>query len=131
MKRAFKKGFVLGVGSLLLLIAGCQEQQLPSEKQSRLIAAENIRLREQLGQRADEIEMLNKLHNEEKTQQQTQLAECREEQKVLRDKLEQKTRKEVQEVLQAVMEESAAIRKENERLKARIQQLEAELKKTE
>ncbi len=131
MKRAFKKGFVSGVGALLLLIAGCQEQQLPSEKQSRLVAAENIRLRKQLGQRADEIEMLKKLHNEEKTQQETQLAKCREQQKVLRDKLEQGTRKEIQEVLQAVMEESAAVSAENEKLKARVEQLEAELKKTE
>ncbi|UCG46288.1 MAG: hypothetical protein JSU94_12360 [Phycisphaerales bacterium] len=131
MKRAFKKGFVLGVGALLLLIAGCQEQQLPSEKQSRLIAAENIRLRKQLGQRADEIEMLKELHNEQMTLQQSQLGECKEEQKVLRDKLEQGTRKEVQEVLQAVMEESAAMRAENEKLKARVEQLEAELKKTE
>jgi outer membrane murein-binding lipoprotein Lpp len=129
MKKALEKGLVFAVAVTALVIAGCQEQQLPDEKRTRTIAAENIKLKKDLEQRDSQIVTLSRLHDEQSRQKDKQLAECRESQKALREQLQKQTREQVEEVLQAVMERNVEITKENESLKAEVEKLKAELEK--
>jgi len=123
MKRLVRIAFVLTVGAVvIMLVAGCEEQQRPSTgtKKSRLIAAENIELKKQLQQRAQEIE-----------RQKTLLEQCLQEKK----NLEGQTQKNIKELIGLALknfaEESAKLRKENERLKGQIEQLKKKLEEKE
>jgi len=124
MKKAVGKGFVLVVSVVVvMLIAGCQEQQLPSEKKSRLIAAENMQLKKELERRSKEIEGLKELHDREIQKQEKLLAKCLEEKETWKEKSRQNIRNQVNGVVDAIMEQNAKLRQENEKLKAQIENL--------
>jgi hypothetical protein len=125
MKKAVSKGFVLVVSVVAMLIAGCEEQQLPSEKKSRLIVAENMQLKKDLERRSEDIERLKELHDRKIEKQEELLAKCLEEKETWKKKSRQNIRNQVKGVLDAVMEKNAELREENEKLKAQIEQLTA------
>ncbi len=127
MKKAVRKGFVLVVSVVIviMLIAGCEEQQLPSAKKSRLIAAENMQLKKELERRSEDIERLIDLHDREIKRQEELLAKCLEEKETWKKKSRQNIRNQVNGVLDAIMEQNAKLRRENEKLKAQIEQLTA------
>jgi len=123
MKKIVRKIFVLAVCVFVMLIAGCWEQEPPSVKKSRLIAVENMRLKKELEQRSREIERLNELHNKEIKKQEKLLAECVQEKESWKKKARQNVRNQVKGVFDAVMEQNAKLRDENEKLKAQIEKL--------
>ena len=115
--------FVLAVGVVVMLVAGCGQQELPGVKRSRLIAVENMRLKKELGQRNKEIERLNELRNKESKKQEKLLAECMQEKMSWKQKARQNVRKQVKGVFDAVMEQNVKLSEENEKLKAQIEKL--------
>ena len=123
MKRSALKIFVLTVCVVVMLIAGCGNQELPGVKKSRLIAVENMRLTKELGQRSREIERLNEQHNKEIKKQEKLLAKCVQEKENWKKKARQNVRNQVKGVFDAVMEQNAKLRDENEKLKAQIEKL--------
>ncbi len=123
MKRAVRKMFVLAVSVVVMSIAGCGNQEPPGVKKSRLIAVENMRLTKELGQRNKEIERLNELHNKESKKQEKLLAKCVQEKESWKKKARQNVRNQVKGVFDAVMEQNAKLRDENEKLKAQIEKL--------
>lgn len=129
MKRPGRTIFVLAVWIVVMLIAGCGEPEPPSVKKSRLIAAESMQLRKELGRRGKEIERLKQVHNEEIEKQKKLLAKCLEEKEGWKQKARQNVRNQVKGVFDAIMEQNAKLREENEKLEGQIGKLEAELKK--
>ena len=124
MKKAVKKGFIVAVSIIVIVfIAGCEEQQLSGEKKSRLIAAENMELKRELQRRSKEIEGLKELYDREIEKQEKLLAKCQEEKETWKEKSRQNVRNQVNDVADALMEQNAKLRRENEKLKAQIEQL--------
>lgn len=121
MKRRAWKTFVLAAGTVvIMLIAGCEKENAPDTKRSRLIATENIRLKEELEQRDEEIKKQEKL-----------LEKCLQERNTWKAKAQQNIQEQVDSVLTVVMEKNKELRKENEGLKAQIEKLKAELEEAE
>jgi len=122
MKRQGQKAFILAVGIVLIpLIAGCEEEQNISSTNSsvrkhQIIAAENMRLKNELKQRDKEIEKQKEL-----------LEKCLKEKNAWKEKSQQNVQEQVNKVLTVVMEKNQELREENEKLKAQIEQLEKEL----
>jgi hypothetical protein len=128
MKGTAQKMFVLAVGTIVvMLIAGCQEQEQIDAKKSRVIAAENMELKKELGQRGKEIEKLKELHSKEIKRQEGLLAKCQEEKKLWQDKADENIKEQVSEILTVVMEQNSKLQEENENLKAQIDKLKSEL----
>ena len=124
MKRPDRRAFILIVGIALMLIGGCVGQnEPPSVKKSRTIAAENIELRKELTQSSKEIEKLKEQHGKELNEQEKLLADCLQEKETLKKKSRQNIRSQVKGVLDTVLEENKKIRQENARLKAQIEKL--------
>jgi multidrug efflux pump subunit AcrB len=124
MKKPATKILVLAVCVVVvLLIAGCGEQELPSMKKSRLIAVENMQLKRELEQCNREIEKLIELHNRESRKQEKILAECVQEKESWKRKAQQNVRNQVKGVFDAVMEQNAKLLEENKKLKAQIEKL--------
>jgi len=123
MKRAATNIFVLVVGVVVMSIASCGEQEPPGVKKSRLIAVENMQLKRELEQRNREIEELIELHNREIERQEELLAKCVREKDSWKQKARQNVRNQVKGVVDAVMEQNAKLREENEKLKAQIEKL--------
>ena len=117
MKRLTRKAFVLTVGIVvLMLIAGCEEQNKPQSqsptRKDRLVAAENIQLKKDLEQRDEEIE-----------RQKTLLDKYMEENRALREDAQENTQTLLGEIMKSFAEESEKLREENEKLKAQIKEL--------
>ena len=117
MKRLARKAFVLTAGIvLLMLIAGCEEQNKPQSqspgKKDRLVAAENIQLKKDLKQRDEEIK-----------QQKMLLDKYMEENRALREDAQKNTQTLLGEIMKSFAEENEKLRKENEELKAQIKEL--------
>jgi len=123
MKRVVRKIFVLAVCVVVMSIAGCGQQELPSVKKSRLIAVENMQLKRELEQRNREIEKLIEQHNKEIKKQEELLAKCVREKDSWKQKAQQNVRNQVKGVFDAVMEQNAKLREENEKLKAEIEKI--------
>ena len=108
MKISTKRAFILAVCIVvIMLIAGCEEQD-PARK-SRLIAAENIQLKEQLEQCEAEVEKQRALEE----QSQEQVAGL------------------MNEISKTFGEENKKLREENKALKVQIKQLEAQVQQLE
>ena len=123
MKRTVQKAFVLAVGVVVMLMTGCGEPEPPRVKKRSLIAAENMQLTKELAQRSKEIEELNELHDRQLEEQKELLAKSLEERESWKKKSQQNVRGQVEGVLEAVMEQNAQLRQENEKLKAQIEKL--------
>ena len=131
MTKPIQMIFVLAVGLVVVLGVGCQEQELPSEKKSRLIAAENIQLQKELEQRSKEIKSLKKQHDKEIKQLKEELTKCQKQKEALEKQLQENVEEKVDDILSAVVDENAKLREEIKKLKAQIEKLKKELEESE
>ena len=131
MKTPVQKAFVLVVGVVVMLVAGCAEQEPPTVKRSRLIAAENMQLQKEFTQHAKEIERLNERHDRQMKEQKELLAKCLEEKETWKKKSLQNVRNQAEGVLDAAIEQNAQLSEENEQLKVQLEQVKAELQRLE
>lgn len=129
MKGMIQKMLILAVSSIIIMmwVAGCQEEQTTDAKKGRLVAAENIKLKNELGQRDKEIKRLKQLHSKEIKRQEGLLAKCQEEKEVWQKKADENIKEQVSEVSTVVMEQNSKLREENENLKSQIEKLKAQL----
>lgn len=126
-KRIFLPLGTLAICVVIMLIAGCEEQNLSSTKKSRLIAVENMELKKELEQRGEEIKRLQEQHEKQIKQQEQKLAICLKQKEAFKKQLGQNIQEKVGSVVNAVMQENKKLRKENEGLKAQIEKLKTEL----
>jgi DNA anti-recombination protein RmuC len=124
MKKLVQKASLVVITVALVVVAGCQEeQQTPGVKKARLIAAENIKLKKQLEQRDQEIEKLKRRYSAELQKQQEKLSECLKQKDDLRQQLKEGMKERVEDVLSAVVEDNAKLRREIKGLKTQITEL--------
>ena len=127
MRTHAQKGIILVFVAAITVAAGCQESQTPSEKKSRVIAAQNIELQKQLAQRDKQIDDLKAQYAARIGLEQKKLADCQKQTADCKEQLKQGMEEKVNEILVASIEESAKIRQENTALKAEIAELKAKL----
>ena len=113
MKKLPAKTHLLAVGIVLVIMStiGCEEQNLSNTKKSRLIATENIQLKEQLTTRDMEIEHQKKL-----------LGKCLQEKTALQQKTQKELEAKVNDVLVDVIEENAKLRQKIMDLKSQTKE---------
>ena len=128
MKIMHGKVFVLVFCIVIGLIAGCQEQEAGSTKKCRLIAAENMQLTKDLAQRDKQIETLKKQHDEQVKKQAGQLATCQKEKEECKKKESENVGGQVNTMMSVIMEQTAQMHKENESLKAKVEDYEHKTK---
>jgi chromosome segregation ATPase len=153
MNRLVRKEFILAVGGCLIvmLIAGCEQQNIPTEKKNRLIAYENKPLKEQLAQQDKKIEEQDRLLKEcqqkrevlekvfEKEQQQEKkieeqdklLKECQQRRDVLENRFNEELNGIIKEVTEVFSQSDEQMRQENDRLKAQVEELKAKVSNLE
>jgi len=108
MKTLAKRGFILAVCTVvIMLIAGCEEQNLA--RKSRLLAAENIQLKEQLEQCEKKVEK----------------------QEVLEKQSKERVVGMMDAISKSVGEKNKKLREENKTLKAQTEQLEVRVRQLE
>jgi predicted nuclease with TOPRIM domain len=130
MKGIALKAFVLAVCVVaIIIITGCEEQQVSGGKMARIIAAENIQLKEQLQQYKSEIEKLKKQYDIELKKQGELLAKCSREKKSLEEQFAGKYEDQINEFFKTVAQESGKLDEENKQLKAQVEKLKAKLEK--
>jgi DNA repair exonuclease SbcCD ATPase subunit len=106
--------------------AGCQQPETANEKRARLLAAENIELREQSAARQAETEALRQKHAQELQRRDEELAKCEARIETLQKDLEKGIAERVEAVTTAVTNENAKLRQENKSLKADVERLQGE-----
>ena len=122
MKKAVRKEFALAVGICLIavLIAGCEEQNLSTAKESKLIAYENRQLKEQLAQQEKKIEEQGRL-----------LEECQQRREVLEESFKDELDVRVGELLEVFAQLDEERRQENNKLKAQVEELQGQVSELE
>lgn len=129
MKKAVRKEFALAVGICLIavLIAGCEEQNLSTAKESKLIAYENKQLKEQMAQREKEFgEQIAQL--EKKIEEQDRLLEeCQQRKEVLEESFEDELDVRVGGILEFFAQVDKQLDEENNELKAQVKELQAQV----
>ena len=127
MRKHAQKGIILVFVVAITIAAGCQESQIPSEKKSRVIAAQNIELQKQLAQRDKQIDDLKTQYAARIGLEQKKLADCQKQTADCKEQLKQGMEEQINDVLVASIEQNAKIREENTALKAEIAELKAKL----
>ncbi len=127
MKALLHKEFMVVIGIVFVLIAGCVQQEQTSMKMSRVIAAENMELKEELRQQDWEIKTLKEQYERQVKDLEETTVELKEQIKALEEKSKQNVRDQVEGVLDAVVEQNAELRTENEQLKEDIEQLKKQI----
>jgi len=117
MKEQIPKALFLAICVAIVTCAGCQEENLPSDKMSRAVAAENIQLKKELKQRDEKIERLKKQYEKQIQQQKEQLAKCLKQKEALEKQLQKNVKDQVDDVLATVIDENAKLREEVKKLK--------------
>ena len=122
MERTVRKEFILAVGICLIamLIAGCEEQNLSTAKESKLIAYENRQLKEQLAQQEKKIEEQGRL-----------LEECQQRKKVLEKRFKEEVNAGISEVVEIFGRANRELLRGNNKLKAQVEELQAQVSKLE
>jgi len=125
MKRPVK-GIIISAFAFLVAVAGagCYQQQSQGTKRTKLIAAENMRLKEELAELEKEIKRLKQLHQEQLIEKQSRLNQCQKEKQAWQQKSQKNIQNQVTGVLDVIMGDIKKLRQENERLKAMFEQLE-------
>ena len=108
------------------VFTGCGPKEPPSVKECRAIAAENMTLKKQLERREMEMDLLKEKHSREVERLEKRLADYRKERDEWRERAQQNVREQAKDVADAVMAENAKLRAENERLQAKIMELQKE-----
>jgi predicted nuclease with TOPRIM domain len=117
------KGSILRISAFVtvcaavILVAGCEPEPASSTKQERLFAAENMELKKQI---AD----MEKKHKNELAAKQLLLDKCEEEKEIFKNQVGKETIKELHnEFVNMLSEEVQRLHKENEQLKAQLEEL--------
>jgi hypothetical protein len=128
----YKYWYVISIVCVFqFMVSGCNAPQASSEKQSRLIAVENIKLLEEMKQRDVAIETLKAQHNKELDEQKKLLAKAQDEIEILKQKSQQNVRGQVQDVLDTVLQQNAELRKEIDNLKKQLETQQAQITQLE
>lgn len=109
---------------VVALLAGCQgESELtPTERQARLLAAQNVDLKQRVLELESEMEARRRQWEEKLERKEEELAACRAQNELLKEDLETGIAERVSGVTAAVMEENVRLRRQIEDLKAEIDQ---------
>ena len=121
------KAAVLVIGIVALFCASCRQQELPGEKKSRAIAAENMQLKQDLARRDQEIAKLKAQYEKQMKQQQAELAKCVQRKEALEKQLQQNVKEQVEGVVTTVVEENAKLQQEIKTLKAEIEKMRGQI----
>ena len=127
MKALFCKEFIVVIGITLMLFAGCTPQEPMNVKMSRVIAAENMQLKEDLRKSDWEIENLKKLHKEQVDKLEELIVRYKEQVQILEEKARQNIRDQVKDIFDVVLEQNAEFREEVTILKEDNEKLKIEL----
>jgi methyl-accepting chemotaxis protein len=123
MKSLANEALVLGIMIVTIWITGCAQPDAQSIKMSRVVAAENLQLKEDLRKKDWEIKNLKEQYKEQVGNLENLVADYKEQINVLEEKSRQNIRSQVKEVLDIVLEQNAKLRQENDSLKAQIEKL--------
>lgn len=124
MYRPVRNLFVMAVIVVLTVVTGCTTQQdPPSVRRSRTIAAENIELKKKIQQLEKQIEDLKAQHEKESAKLTDELQECTEERDAWKARAQKNIRNQVKGVLDSVVDDNSRLRQENEGLKNQIEKL--------
>lgn len=115
--------------TIVALLAGCDEPPTRKERQARLLAAENMQLKERLKRQQSRMEAQQKRDAERMQRQEQDLARSRARAEQLQKDLNKHVDERVRDVTTEVMNENARLRRETERLEAEIKELESESKR--
>lgn len=129
MEKVVLKALAVITGVVFMIsIAGCEdEQQIPTAKKNRLIAAENMQLKQQLQQRKVEIEKLKGQHAAETQMQKEVLEKCQQEKKVLQEQLGGKFDEDMAAFFGDLGGEIKRLEDENRELMTQIEELKTKL----
>jgi len=103
-----------------MLIAGCEEQNLSTAKESKLIAYENRQLKEQLAQQEKKIEEQGGL-----------LEECQQRREVLEERFKEEVDAGISEVVEIFGRANRELLRGNNKLKAQVEELQAQVSELE
>ena len=106
---------------IFIISTGCKAPQTPSEKQSRLIAAENMELQKQIEQLKTQIEVLKAQQEKELEEQKQLLTKANEEIEAWKEKSQQNVREQVQGVLDTLIQQNSDLSTEIEKLKSELE----------
>jgi hypothetical protein len=122
MERLVRKEFILAVGICLIavLIAGCEEQNLSTTRESKLIAYENRQLKKQLAQQEKKIEEQSRL-----------LEESRRREKIPEGRFREELDAQVSEVMGILGQANRELHRENNELKAQVEELQGRVRELE
>lgn len=129
MKTLVSKNFILIIGIIIVLTAGCAQQEPMSVKMSRLVAAENLKLKEDLRQRDWEIKSLKESHQQRVDELEKTIAEYKEQIRTWQEESRRNVRKQVEDVVDNVIARNSILQKENEALKEENERLQKVLDK--
>ena len=127
MKAVVPKHFVLIAGIIIVLTAGCAPQEPMSVKMGRIVAAENLKLKEDLRQRDLEIESLNEIHQQQIDKLEKTIAEYKEKVRTWQEESRQNVRKQVEDVVDNLVARNSILQREIEALKEENKRLQKEL----
>jgi FtsZ-binding cell division protein ZapB len=127
MKALLCKLFILIVGIIIILTAGCMQQEPISVKMSRLVAAENLKLKEDLRQRDWEIKSLKEVHQQRVDDLEKTISEYKEQIRTWQEESRRNLRKQVEDVADNVIARNSILQKEIEALKEENKRLQKEL----
>ena len=113
--------YLLFVFIAALVTIGCNESQTQSVKQNRLIAAENMQLREELKQRDEVMEKLKDLNKKELEEKKTLLAAAQKEIETWKQRSKENIRDQVKDILDILIQENIDLRKEIRELKEQLE----------
>jgi len=114
---------VISIGFGVLLTAGCGQNEPPSVRQCRAIAAENIQLQRELDSSKARFENLKEQYDKELEKQQELLDECKGERDQWKAKSRQNVRDQAESLVDPLMREITRLREENRKLAAQLQEL--------
>jgi TolA-binding protein len=111
------------VAAVVMLLAGCgqpQQQEVPNEKQARLVAAQSVDLQKQLAARDADIAILRQKHVRDLQQRDEELAQCKARIDTLEKDIQKGIAERVAGVMSTIMDENVKLRREIEQLKAEL-----------
>ena len=127
MKVLVLKHFIFIVGIFIVLTAGCAPQEPMSVKMSRIVAAENLKLKEDLRQRDWEIQSLKEANQQQVDKLEKTIAEYKEQIRTWQEESRRNVRKQVEDVADNVIARNSILQKEIEALKEENKRLQKEL----
>ena len=127
MKAPTLRFFVLIIGIIIVLTVGCAQQEPMSVKMSRVVATENLKLKEDLRQRDWEIQNLKEANQQKVDELEKTIAEYKEQIRTWQEESRRNVRKQVEDVADNVVARNSILQREIEALKEENKRLQKEL----